>query len=205
MSFRSALTGSALAAVLATSAQAQVEAPAHSHGPGFTHAAGESQTADEAQVRAVVTAYKDAIERMDVSQTPALFWADSDIFENGGVEAPSPIIWSTISDPSSRVSRVSTSATMKRRSRSTATPPSSARPTPITSPSRTARARPSNGAAWPPVCFASAAMNGGLTSITPRHDRCVAPADPDRDRQAMTLTTAALRPHGIHAKSTFTP
>ncbi len=86
MSFRSALAGSALAAVLLSSAQAQVQAPAHSHGPASTHAAGESQAGDEAQVRAVVSAYKDAIERMDVSQTPALFWADSDVFENGGVE-----------------------------------------------------------------------------------------------------------------------
>lgn len=91
MSFRSALAGSALAAVLATSAQAQTQAP-HSHAPGSAHtpgsahAPGHAQTADEAQVRTVVAAYKDAITRMDVSQTPALFWEDSAIFENGGVE-----------------------------------------------------------------------------------------------------------------------
>ena len=66
MTLRSALTGLAAAFVLAASAQAQ--------------------TPDEQQVRAVVTAYKDAIERMDVSQTPALFWPDAAIFENGGVE-----------------------------------------------------------------------------------------------------------------------
>ncbi len=66
MTFRSALTGLAAAVVLASSAQAQ--------------------TPDEQQVRTVVTAYKDAIERMDVSQTPALFWPDAAIFENGGVE-----------------------------------------------------------------------------------------------------------------------
>lgn len=66
MTFRSVLTGLAVAAVLATSAQAQVT--------------------DEQQVRTVITAYKDAIERLDVSQTPALFWDDSEIFENGGVE-----------------------------------------------------------------------------------------------------------------------
>jgi ketosteroid isomerase-like protein len=90
MMFRSALAGAALAAVLAASAEAQ--APAHSHAPGPAHAPGSAhaprpgQSADEEQVRAVVTAYKDAIERMDVSQTPALFWADSEIFENGGVE-----------------------------------------------------------------------------------------------------------------------
>ncbi|MBB1177690.1 nuclear transport factor 2 family protein [Brevundimonas aurantiaca] len=64
--FRSTFAGLALAAVLATASQAQ--------------------TTDEQQVRAVVTAYKTAIEQMDVSQTPALFWADSEIFENGGVE-----------------------------------------------------------------------------------------------------------------------
>ncbi|MBX9461086.1 MAG: nuclear transport factor 2 family protein [Brevundimonas sp.] len=94
MMIRSALAGSALAAVLAASAQAQVpaQAPGHSHAtgaahsPASAHAPGHAQSGDEAQVRAVVTAYKDAIERMDVSQTPALFWADSEIFENGGVE-----------------------------------------------------------------------------------------------------------------------
>ena len=66
MTFRSVLGGLAFAAVLASSAQAQ--------------------TPDEQQVRRVVTAYKDAITRMDVSQTPALFWPDSEIYENGGVE-----------------------------------------------------------------------------------------------------------------------
>jgi ketosteroid isomerase-like protein len=66
MTFRSMLTGLAAAAVLATAAQAQ--------------------TTDEARVGAVVTAYKDAIERMDVSGTPSLFWPDSVVFENGGVE-----------------------------------------------------------------------------------------------------------------------
>ncbi|MDP3405690.1 MAG: nuclear transport factor 2 family protein [Brevundimonas sp.] len=66
MNFRTSWAGLALAAVIASSAQAQ--------------------SADEQQVGAVVSAYKDAIERMDVSQTPALFWPDSAIFENGGVE-----------------------------------------------------------------------------------------------------------------------
>ncbi|MFA4950431.1 nuclear transport factor 2 family protein [Brevundimonas sp.] len=68
MTIRSTIAGLALAAVLATSAPAQVPSP------------------EEAQVGAVVTAYKDAVERMDVSQTPTLFWPDSAIFENGGVE-----------------------------------------------------------------------------------------------------------------------
>ena len=85
----SVFAGLALAAVVATSAQAQ--APAHPHAPAHAHTAspahaGHVQSADEAQVRAVVTTYKDAITRMDVSQTPALFWEDSAIFENGGVE-----------------------------------------------------------------------------------------------------------------------
>ena len=89
MTHCSVLAGLALAAVVATSAQAQ--APAHPHAPAHGHTAspahaGHVQSADEAQVRAVVTTYKDAITRMDVSQTPALFWEDSAIFENGGVE-----------------------------------------------------------------------------------------------------------------------
>lgn len=83
MTHCSVLAGLALAAVVATSAQAQ--APAHAHTASPAHA-GHVQSADEAQVRAVVTTYKDAITRMDVSQTPALFWEDSAIFENGGVE-----------------------------------------------------------------------------------------------------------------------
>lgn len=66
VNFRTSWAGLALAAVIASSAQAQ--------------------SADEQQVGAVVSAYKDAIERMDVSKTPALFWTDSAIFENGGVE-----------------------------------------------------------------------------------------------------------------------
>ena len=64
MSFRSALAGSALAAILATSAQAQAphsHAPGSTHTPGSAHAPGHAQTADEAQVRTVVTAYKDAM------------------------------------------------------------------------------------------------------------------------------------------------
>ena len=66
MTFRSAWTALAVAAVIASSAQAQ--------------------STEEQQVGAVVSSYKDAIERMDVSQTPDLFWPDSAIFENGGVE-----------------------------------------------------------------------------------------------------------------------
>ena len=66
MTFRSTLAGVAVAAALASFAQAH--------------------ETDDQQVRAVITAYKDAIERLDVSQTPALFWEDSEIVENGGIE-----------------------------------------------------------------------------------------------------------------------
>ena len=85
MMLRSALAGLAVA-LLTTSAHAQAPAAAHAHAHDPAHAPGRASTADEAQVRTVVTAYKDAMERMDVSQTLALFWADSEIFENGGVE-----------------------------------------------------------------------------------------------------------------------
>lgn len=70
MLFRPALAGLVLAIVLATLAHAQDPSP----------------SPDEAQVRTVVTAYRDAITRLDVSQTPTLFWPDSAVFESGGVE-----------------------------------------------------------------------------------------------------------------------
>lgn len=70
MTVRSMFAGIALAAALVTP----------------LHANAQAHAADEQQVRVVVEAYKDAIERMDVSQTSTLFWPDSEIFENGGVE-----------------------------------------------------------------------------------------------------------------------
>lgn len=87
MSVRS-FKGLAIAAALGAQA-AQAQVPAHPYVPGAV-TPGHTQTADETQVRTVVTAYKDAIERMDVSGTPALFWSDSEIFENGGVEGSFP-------------------------------------------------------------------------------------------------------------------
>lgn len=72
MTLRSTAAGLALVAVRATAAQAQAQA--------------QAQSPEEVRVGAVVTAYRDAIERMDVSQTPMLFWPESAIFENGGVE-----------------------------------------------------------------------------------------------------------------------
>lgn len=70
MVFRPALAGLVLAIVLTTTA----------------HAQAPSQSSDEAQVRTVVTAYRDAVARLDVSQTPDLFWQDSEVFESGGAE-----------------------------------------------------------------------------------------------------------------------
>ena len=70
MIFRPALAGLVLAIVLTTTA----------------HAQAPSQSSDEAQVRTVVTAYRDAVARLDVSQTPDLFWQDSEVFESGGAE-----------------------------------------------------------------------------------------------------------------------
>jgi len=90
MTHRSGLAGLALAALVATSAQAQIpdqtRFPADFGADRQAHPSDHALSADEAQIRAVVTTYKDAITRMDVSQTPALFWPDSAIFENGGVE-----------------------------------------------------------------------------------------------------------------------
>lgn len=58
--------------------------------PGEQHApAAPSKTApmsDEAAVRAVLSQYKSAIERLDATGTERLFTTDSAIFETGGVE-----------------------------------------------------------------------------------------------------------------------
>ncbi len=45
-----------------------------------------AQVSDEAAVRAVLSQYKSAIERLDATGTEALFTADSTVFETGGVE-----------------------------------------------------------------------------------------------------------------------
>lgn len=44
------------------------------------------RAAEAKAVEAVLAAYKTAIERLDATGTPALFIADSQIFETGGVE-----------------------------------------------------------------------------------------------------------------------
>ena len=45
-----------------------------------------SASADESAVRAVLTRYKSAIERLDATGTETLFTEDSAVFETGGVE-----------------------------------------------------------------------------------------------------------------------
>lgn len=45
-----------------------------------------AQGSDEASVRAVLSQYKAAIERLNTTGTEALFTADSTVFETGGVE-----------------------------------------------------------------------------------------------------------------------
>ena len=44
------------------------------------------RTADQAAIRAVLSQYKAAIERLDATGTERLFTADSTIFETGGIE-----------------------------------------------------------------------------------------------------------------------
>ena len=75
--------------LLTISALAMAAQPLAAH-PGEQHAPGaQPKTApvsDEAAVRAVLSQYKAAIERLDAAGTEALFTADSAIFETGGVE-----------------------------------------------------------------------------------------------------------------------
>ena len=47
---------------------------------------GPARTADSAAVRAVLSQYKSAVERLDAKGTERLFTGDSQVFENGGVE-----------------------------------------------------------------------------------------------------------------------
>jgi ketosteroid isomerase-like protein len=63
--------------------------PSAAH-PGEQHAtaakAAVAPISDEAAVRAVLSHYKSAIEKLDATGTERLFAADSAIFETGGVE-----------------------------------------------------------------------------------------------------------------------
>ena len=47
---------------------------------------GAARAADSAAVRAALSQYKSAIERLDAKGTERLFTGDSQMFENGGVE-----------------------------------------------------------------------------------------------------------------------
>ena len=47
---------------------------------------GPARAADSAAVRAALSHYKSAIERLDAKGTATLFTGDSQVFENGGVE-----------------------------------------------------------------------------------------------------------------------
>ena len=75
--------------LLTMSALAMATQPLAAH-PGERHApAAQPKTAplsDQAAVRAVLSQYKSAIERLDASGTERLFTADSAVFETGGVE-----------------------------------------------------------------------------------------------------------------------
>lgn len=75
--------------LLTMSALAMAAQPLAAH-PGEQHApAAQPKTAplsDQAAVRAVLSQYKSAIERLDASGTERLFTADSAVFEAGGVE-----------------------------------------------------------------------------------------------------------------------
>lgn len=59
--------------------------PAPSPPPAAAQAVSPAET-EAAAVRAVLTRYKSAIERLDATGTEQLFTADSRIFETGGVE-----------------------------------------------------------------------------------------------------------------------
>lgn len=75
--------------LLTVTALAMAAQPLAAH-PGEQHApAAQPRTAqlsDEAAIRAVLSQYKSAIERLDTRGTERLFAVDSAIFETGGVE-----------------------------------------------------------------------------------------------------------------------
>ena len=84
---RTTALGAALAATAVFADQGL--ALAHpEHGPPAVQPAAQPQQSqsEEDRVRAVLSAYKDAIERLDAAGTQQLFTADSAIFETGGEE-----------------------------------------------------------------------------------------------------------------------
>ena len=75
-------------AAAALFAQPLMAHPEEAHAPAAAKmtAAQHAQHADEAAVRAVLSQYQAAIERLDATGTEKLFAQDSAIFETGGVE-----------------------------------------------------------------------------------------------------------------------
>ena len=60
--------------------------PAESHSGGHRAAVPDGAGDDEQAVKAVLAAYKQGLEKLDVDRLTPLFTADSQIFESGGVE-----------------------------------------------------------------------------------------------------------------------
>lgn len=60
--------------------------PAESHSGGHQAAAAGGGGDDEQAIKAVLTAYKEGLEKLNVGGLTSLFTADSQIFESGGVE-----------------------------------------------------------------------------------------------------------------------
>ncbi len=60
--------------------------PAAAHPEAAAPQAAPADQTDESAVRAVLSQYKSAIERLDATGTERLFTADSAVFETGGVE-----------------------------------------------------------------------------------------------------------------------
>ena len=69
---------------LAMAAQPLAAHPGEQHAPAAQ--ARPAQMSDEAAVRAVLSQYKSAIERLDATGTEQLFTTDSSVFETGGIE-----------------------------------------------------------------------------------------------------------------------
>jgi len=75
--------------IVTIAAVAMIAQPLSAHPPGEHGAPGPvvaAQNSDETAVRAVLSQYKSAIERLDATGTERLFTPDSAIFETGGVE-----------------------------------------------------------------------------------------------------------------------
>jgi uncharacterized protein (TIGR02246 family) len=82
------LAGAVTAGAALTIGAAAATHPEHEPNSVQSVKAGAAQSVqtDEAQVRAVLEAYKNAIERLDATGTEQFFTADSVIFETGGSE-----------------------------------------------------------------------------------------------------------------------